>query len=89
MRQKRAQLKKKSLEEEMDTVQINVQIKDMTNNKIKPTLEKITSKSLETAANRESIQLVSQTVNKLKTLTQKTAQIMETESEGRKIIDLT
>lgn len=83
MRLKRAQLKKKSLEEEMDTVQINVQIKDMTNNKIKSTLEKITSKSLETAANRESIQLVSQTVNKLKTLTQKTAQIMETESEGR------
>lgn len=66
----------------METAQINMQIKDMANSKIKSTIEKITSKSLETAANKESIQQMSQTVNKLKSLTQQTGQIMEIESEG-------
>lgn len=84
MRQKRVQLNKKSLEEEMDTAQINVQIKEMTNSKIKPLLEKITSKSLETSANRDHIQQMSQITNKLKNLMQQTAQVMETESDGNK-----
>lgn len=70
----------------MDSVQVNVQIKDVSCTKIKPTIEKITSKSLETAASKAHIQQMSATVNKLKSLTQRTAQIMEIESGGSVIV---